>query len=250
MEDGTVLQPGRSDFFLAYGRVPRPKYDCGGYAVDFQSDGTVSCTDYSSIYGYGQSYNSNQDFSSSAPKTPSLVWEQEQHFAMGWRLGVLDKFGPFTGLEVGIQTEAATNPVSQEYKVAIGLPGSDSSVAHSLIGGWGTGMWADNEWFLQYAASKRFGSWRWFGSLRTTLQATQLQDLFSRDNFLHHRTWDTQAALGVKVQLGEIPIIPDWMAFGITADLSHAGYPSFQTSKMGQESGMGVAWATTMGWSW
>jgi hypothetical protein len=248
MEDGTVLAPGKSDFAMAIGTVPRPEYRC-----DIGYDGTDSlgrrvCEDWS----YAQADVANP-FGYQGTRTlypVRVVVNREPHFALAWRLGALSAFGPFTGLELGIQAEGATNPVSQEYRLALGLPGSDSILAHSLIGGWGTGIWADNSWFLQYAASRRFGSLLWYGSARGTLQATQMQNLFDFDLLKHKRTMDFQVATGVKAQLPPIDVVPDWISFGTTVNLGHGGYPSFDSDGGEQDKGIGVAWGVGMGWGW
>lgn len=253
MEDGTVLQPGRSEFAMVAGSVPRPENVCDKGWESRDSLGRAVCEDWTYSWmevvnpdgsGYGYSEQRMHVYPVRRVET------REPHFAMMWRLGALGPFGPFTGLELGIQAEGATNPVSQEYRLALGLPGSDSVVAHSLIGGWGTGLWADNSWFLQYAASRRFGALRTFGSVRATLQASQFQDLFSSDKLEHRRTWDYQAAAGVRADLPPISVIPDWMVLGATFDLGNAGYPDFDAPEGGQPSGIGMAWGVGMGWSW
>ena len=250
MEDGTVLAPGRSDFAMALASVPRADYVCPENAnLSDRPDGSVACRTWT----YAPATSSNGYTYS----TPTYVYspaqlniDREPHLALAWRLGALGPFGPFTGLELGVQAELATNPVSQEYKLALGLPGSDSIVSHSLIGGWGTGLWVDNTWFLQYAASRRFEPWLFYGSLRTSLQATQIADLLSNLRLSHNRTWDCQAAAGVKLKLGEIPVIPDWLLLGSTIDLTNAAFPSFDGSEAKQASGVGVAFAFGMGWTW
>jgi hypothetical protein len=250
MEDGTVMAPGRSDFAMALGSVPRASYSCPENAIlSNRSDGSVACgtwTYATATDSFGRTYGTSGMIY--APARRSL--EREPHLALAWRLGALGPFGPFTGLELGIQAEAATNPVSQEYKLALGLPGSDSIVSHSLIGGWGTGLWVDNTWFLQYAASRRSAPWLFYGSLRTTLQATQIADLLSSMRLNHNRTWDVQAAAGVKLKLGDAPVIPDWMILGTTVDLTNAAFPSFDGTEAKQVGGVGVAIAFGMGWTW
>jgi len=253
MEDGTVLAPGRSEFAMVGGTVPRPEYVCDQGWSSTDSLGRAICEDWTyqmvldTFPGGGTGSHSVYN----RVLTPARRLDaREPHFAMMWRLGALGPFGPFTGLELGIQAEGATNPVSQEYRLSLGLPGSDSVVAHSLIGGWGTGLWADNSWFLQYAASRRFGALRTYGSFRATLQASQLQDLFSSDKLEHRRTWDYQAAAGVRADLPPIAVLPDWLVLGATMDLGNAGYPSFDAPEGKQPSGIGMAWGFGTGWSW
>jgi len=252
MEDGTVLQPGRTEFAVVGGSVPRQDVVCGGYIVrdslgrevcEYWVEGWKTLT-------FPDGTTSGYPIVSQAQGPVRWVEEYEPHFAVMWRLGALGPFGPFTGLELGIQAEGATNPVSQEYRLALGLPGSDSVVSHSLIGGWGTGLWADNSWFLQYAASRRFGAFRTYGSFRATLQASQFQDLFDSDRLEHRRTWDFQAAGGVRANLPLVEVLPDWLVLGATMNLGNAGYPRFESPEGGQPSGIGMAWGFGMGWAW
>jgi hypothetical protein len=253
MEDGTVLAPGRSEFAMVAGSVPRPEFDCDKGWITTDSLGRQVCEEWT----YTWTDYTNPDGSTggySIPRRESRavrrIDTREPHFAMMWRLGALGPFGPFTGLQLGIQAEGATNPVSQEYHLAVGLPGSDSLVAHSLIGGWGTGLWADNSWFLQYAASRRIGVFRTYGSVRATLQASQFQDLFGSDKLEHRRTWDYQAAAGVRADLPSIAVLPDWVVLGATVDLGYAGYPGIDAPEGKQPSGLGMAWGFGMGWGW
>jgi hypothetical protein len=246
MEDGTILQPGKSDFSLAVGSVPRPAYVCeeaGWESPDRDSNGVYQCEKY--IYSGQSSPSSNWI------RTPAkLVEEREPHLALHWRLGALGPFGPFVGLEVGMQTEFLTAPVSQEFNVALGLPGSDSVVAHAVMVGWGIGMWADNSWFAQYAASREAGRLRVFGSARSTLQASVNQSDIGSGRFNHSRHWDFQVAAGVKYRLGEVFLLPDWVGLGGTVDLGNLGYPSLDFDQLEQQSGIGFAWAVAAGWGW
>lgn len=260
MEDGTVLAPGRSDFSIALGSVPRTTYDCGQGYVGKDSTGRFACEEWYFRERYQELYydSASQTYQGGYYTydggrnhfDPRVDVDREFHVALNWKLGVLGAFGPFTGMQVGMQTEFATAPVTQEFHVAIGLPGSDSSVAHSLAAGWGVGMWADNSWFLQYAASRRFGICRVFGSLRGTLQPSMTAMDIDKGRFESDRSWDLQAAVGAKVPLGRVAVLPDWIGLGATVDLMHAGYPSLDADDLGQESGMGTAWALAMGWNW
>lgn len=264
MEDGTVLAPGRSDFSIAVGSVPRTTYDCGqgdfGKYLGKDSTGRIVCEEwyyraryqeeyYDSVaqvhHGGYYTYDGGRNYFE-----PKIDTDRELHVALNWKLGVLGPFGPFTGMQVGMQMEAATAPITQEFHVAIGLPGSDSSIAHSIAAGWGVGMWADNSWFLQYAASRRFGTCRVFGSLRGSLQPSVNTMDLDEGKFKSDRSWDFQAAGGLKVPLGNVVVLPDWAGLGVTLDLAHSGYPSFDMDELRQESGIGMAWALAMGWNW
>jgi hypothetical protein len=253
MEDGTVLPPGRTEFALAYGMVPRTTHRCDEY-LEKRRAGTSSleCVEHATYYKYDPEtdlwlYDST-DRDVITPTT--LSKETQPHFGLAWRLGALGPFGPFTGLEVGLQTEAPTTPISQEFHVALGLPGSNARQAHALIAGWGTGLWADNTWFVQYAASRTYGPCRVFGSLRGAAQATYITEILSEDKLQSARTWDVQMGSGVRVQLGKAPVAPDWLLLGMTMNLNHQGLPDVGGTTEVQTEGFGLAWTSAMGWSW
>lgn len=242
MEDGTILPPGRSDFALGMSVVPRVWEDCSRGDLVRDSLDRTWCRD---TYLTGDW----SDWSWKADTLPSIErHERSTLFGLTWRLGAFGPFGPFKGLELGLHAEAPNNPVTQEFRVAVGLPASDSLFAHSLIAGWGTGAWADNSWFLQYAASQAWKPWRLFGSVRGTLQGTQIEDAVESDHFQHKRSWDLQTTLGGRLALPEATVVPDWLVLAVTADLTHSGLP--QVGEARQASGFGVAWTSGMGWSW
>ena len=243
MEDGTVLAPGRSEFSQAIGVAPRLSLECPDYgSTTRDTSGRLVCA----VVIIGDNLS---DYTISYAPVERRT-RSEPHFGLNWRLGLLGPFGPFAGLEGGLQTEVATYPVSQEFHLALGLPGSDSLWAHSLLVGWGIGMWADNSCFLQYAASRRLGPVRGYGSLRATLQGTRFDMDFEELRFQHDRTWDVQAAGGAKWTLAEIPVVPDWLSVGFTVDLVHSGYPTLDEFKERQPVGLGTAWTFGMGWDW
>lgn len=253
MEDGTVLAPGRTEFAIAVGTVPRGSHTCpDDYDHAFRdAGGRILCERWSQG---ADIRNPDGSWTWAPGKTDTSAARfdllREWHGALSWRLGAVGPFGPFAGLEAGLQLEGATNPVSQEFKVALGLPGTDSLFAHSLIGGWGVGLWTDDSWFVQYAASRRIGPMRAYASLRGTLQATPYQTLFDSTRFIHHRTWDWQASAGFKAEIGEHPVLPDWILVGATADLTHAGFPGLESFDARQPSGLGVGVSLASGWTW
>lgn len=247
MEDGTVLRPGRTDFQLSMGKAPVVTAQCPEGKVASDGGAPVCTSFWSSRYDPSTSTWSNGSWDT----TPALVGASlESHFATAWSLGALGPFGPFTGMEVGIQMEGPTYPISQEYRVTIGLPGSDSIWAHSLGLGWGTGMWSDDTWFAQYAASRRLKRLLVFANWRSALQATRLDMSDLPTRFKHDRNWDHQATCGVKFRLDDIPVVPDWMGTAVTVDLGHSALPNLDQSDLAQPRGMGVSWNFTSGWSW
>ena len=235
MEDGTVLKPGRVDFQVSAGKAAFSSGTCPEGNVQLRN-GSPVCVTYHPI------------LADTAPATQTSA--SHAHYAAAWSLGTLGPFGPFKGLEVGIQVEGPTYPISQEFRATLGLPGSDSVWSHSLGAGWGIGMWADDTWFLQYAAGWTEGNLRLFGNWRSTLQATRMDFGKIPIEFHHDRNWDHQATLGLKYRLVDLPVIPDWVGAAATVDLTHAGLPDMGQSELPQRDGLGFAWNATMGWSW
>ncbi|MCB9497811.1 MAG: hypothetical protein H6686_13065 [Fibrobacteria bacterium] len=246
LEDGTILPPGSSDFALATGKVDRTDLVCPDPTtyLEVPDAGSPSCVGRSGwTYEGGFPQGSSRTLSD-----PRVVSHREAHFGLVWRLGALGPFGPFTGLELGMQSEVATYPATQEFRLALGLPGSDSVWAQSLLAGWGIGMWADNSWFLQYALSRRWGDVSLFGSWRSTLQATSMQDVMIDGSFQHERTWEHQLGGGARYRLGEAPVLPDWLQCAATLNLVHQGYP--EDTRFRQPEGTSLVWTLAWGWRW
>ena len=246
MEDGTVLSPGRVDFQLSAGEVPTLSANCPEGNVQLRSGSPVCLTNRG--YTIDPSTHSVVDLNDTVPA--KVTSTPQSHYAAAWSLGSLGPFGPFKGLEVGLQVEGPTYPISQEFRATVGLPSPDSIWSHSLGAGWGIGMWADDTWFFQYAASWSRGNLRLFGNWRSTLQATRMEFVSLPSSFHHDRTWDHQATAGCKYRLGDIPVIPDWIGAAATLDLSHTSLPDMNQSELPQRTGLGFSWNATMGWSW
>jgi hypothetical protein len=136
-------------------------------------------------------------------------------FSVSYRLGVRGKWGPFSGVEMGWLVEAPTNPGTVEFDLKFGLPGIRTlNVRHSLSAGWGVGMWADNSYFAEYAASRSFGAHALYGSYRFTYLATQpsqLDSSFDNWKFTSRRRSIHQAALGLYFQLPDWTLVPDYV---------------------------------------
>ena len=139
-------------------------------------------------------------------------------FSLDYRLGVRGAWGPLTGVEMGWHLEAVTNPATAEFDLKFGLPIPKRFQAqHSLSAGWGVGMWADNSWFFEYAASRNLGlggRHAIYGNYRYTLLATQPADLESsfRDwKFVSHQGHAHQLALGAFIRWPDLFLLPDYV---------------------------------------
>ena len=203
--NGRLLEPGETAVTLGAGRA------------HFYSD---ECPDY-----YARNYNTP----SSAPNcisgfdsvgidtiAPRVVDLATPKMSLGYRLGIRKQWGPLTGLDMGWSVEVPTNPATIEFDLRAGLPLPKGwPAAHSLSGGWGVGMWADNSWFLEYAASRIFGPHSVYANYRYTWLASQPEDLDSSFNnwkFVSHRRIVQQGSLGFFYRMPDILILPDYLS--------------------------------------
>jgi len=207
--DGTILPPGASDVTLGIGGASSWSVDC--------PEGYYESGSNCLRYNYGSYYSAKPPSYDTA--RPALKEDPLTQVHLGWRLGVRKEWGPFTGAEIGWNLDIPTEPATMEFYGRLGLPGfSDTAVAHSLTAGWGIGAWADNSWWLEYSLSRRLGPVRpWIGG-RALLQGTRVSAVSTDDGDAlvsdRHLLW--QAFGGASVSLGEIPVIPDWIAVEAT----------------------------------
>ncbi len=207
--NGRLLEPGETALTLGAGRA------------HFYSD---HCPDYYDRVSVG---NGGQDKCvagfKSPPDTvsPDLEDVATPKVSLGYRLGIRKQWGPLTGLEMGWAVEMPTNPATLEFDLKAGLPiPKDWKASHSLSAGWGVGMWADNSWFLEYAASRSYGPHALYANYRYTWLASQPQDLDSSFNawkFVSHKRHVQQAAFGLFLRLPKIVIIPDYVSPEVVA---------------------------------
>jgi hypothetical protein len=133
--------------------------------------------------------------------------------SLDYRLGIKDSFGPFPGFEIQWHLEAPTNPATMEFALNLALPASPS-YHHKIGGGWGIGAWANNSLFMEYAISRQLGIPRFFGNIRVTYLATQIDEVL-RDDFSKALPQDQilvlQSGMGAFFQLPKMIILPDFL---------------------------------------
>lgn len=212
---GRILDPGNTAVTIGYGKFTLRESSCdydNGYSELYDSTGAAHCVRYDWRNPNSATYDT---------ASPILREVKLPKFSLGYRLGVRGPWGPFTGLELGWHLEAPTNPGSAEFDLKFGLPAPKSlQLFHSLSGGWIVGMWADNSFFAEYAASRAFGrgdnAHALYASYRLTRLATQPDDVFKTDSlalrFNTRRRLAQQATVGFHIRLPAIPVIPDYLS--------------------------------------
>lgn len=203
---GRLLDPGHSSVTVGTGLTKVPGYGCpAGTAYDYRDSTGLHCvTEYGGMV------------EKPAESQPGPTTSTSTHYSLGYRLGVHGRLGPITGVELGLHLETPTNPASGEFDLKLGLPvPGNRPYHHSLSAGWGIGAWADNSYFLEYAASRFWGGNDLFFNYRATYLATQLPDLQGSESahrFNTKRRLIHQAALGFTWTLPEFPVLPDFIA--------------------------------------
>lgn len=223
---GILMPAGRSQTTLGVGR--QPLWTCSGFQAD-STDASHACGDST-----GETTGKSDLFKGS----------------IDYRLGVKDVWGPFPGAELQWHLEAPTNPATMEFSFNLALPtlgggsggvgggkaageGKDPEFRHKLGAGWGMGAWADNSFFLEYAASRNVGLPLFFGNLRATYLATQIGEVLD-DDFSQPLPSDQvlvlQAALGVYFRLPAWFLAPDFVIpqFNVTLPQVPSGERMFR----------------------
>jgi hypothetical protein len=208
---GRLLEPGRTSFTLGAGVSGTVSYGCpeeSAYSITNQTG--VHCINYHNEYIDGKMVGVEDTVPQQA-STSRVI-----NSSLGYRLGVRGPFGPFKGAEVGLHMESPTNPVTGEFDLKVGLPAPKVfPLLHSLSAGWGIGAWADNTYFLEYAASRPFGANDLFFNYRATYLASQFADQSEAESarrFEAHHRLIHQAAAGFSWVLPDIPVLPDFLA--------------------------------------
>jgi hypothetical protein len=210
---GRLLEPGHSSVTLGAGRSATVGYGCPETGTDWQyrDSSGLRCVKATFVKDSNGFTAQREEFLEPGPTSTPY-----SNASLGYRLGIHGRWGPFTGAEIGLHLEAPTNPVSGEFDLKLGLPVPASRpYHHSLSAGWSIGIWADNSYFLEYAASRAWGENDLFVNYRATYLASQYADLSDAESSRHfdsHQRLIHQAALGFKWTLPEIPVLPDFVA--------------------------------------
>jgi hypothetical protein len=212
---GRLLEPGKTAVTFGLGREQVYSEHCpDGYQSESHTGGTL-CRDERSYGGSGDPFDGAPPVYDTALIAPAIGTIILPKFSLSYRLGVRGHWGPFTGVELGWLIEAPTNPGTVEFDLKLGLPLAERFRAqHSLSAGWGVGMWADNSYFLEYAASRDLGPHALYANYRFTWLATQPADLdssFDNWKFTSHRRYVSQAAFGLYLKMPDWPVLPDYV---------------------------------------
>lgn len=199
---GRVLEPGKTAVTLGMGRATFYDEICPkGYFRTTSEKGDQVCAD-------------ELTYSDTVPQVLEKILTPK--ISLGYRLGVRGAWGPFQGLELGWQMEAPTNPGTVDFDLKFGLPAPGGMrLDHSLSAGWEVGMWADNSYFLEYAASRPFGANALYANYRFTWLATQQGDLersFEEWKFVSKRRYANQFSFGFDWKIRKIFLIPDFIS--------------------------------------
>jgi hypothetical protein len=181
---GVLLPPGRSQTTLGAGR--QPLWRCSRPQPD--------------TLAFKQACNENDSGVERVRKTEVFKG------SVDYRLGLRDRWGPFSGAELQWHMEVPTNPASMEFSLNLGLPAA--SFHHKIGAGWGIGAWADNSVFMEYAASKQLGAFMGFGNFRTTWLATQIGDVMGEE---FAKPFPSNQHLVFQTGLGLSYFLPDWI---------------------------------------
>jgi hypothetical protein len=210
---GRLLEPGRTSFTLGAGVSGNVSYGCDEpYYFTDRASGVTRC-----IGGPGKQELVDGQWVWTQDTVPARASASRViNASLGYRLGIHGRFGPFAGAEAGLHLESPTNPATGEFDLKLGLPAPKNiPFLHSLSAGWGIGAWADNSYFLEYAASRPFGASALFVNYRATWLASQFADQIGAEDarrFATHHRLIHQAAAGFEWVLPDIPVFPDFLA--------------------------------------
>jgi len=246
---GQLLEPGNTTVTLGAGLSHSADITCpDGYYGDVIRDSTraLKCIQSgSNIVLNGVPTQRSPTYIDPLSASNSFV-----NGSLSYRLGISGKAGFLTGLEMGMHIEGPTNPISGEFDLQMGLRAPKFLDYHSFSLGWSIGAWADNSYFIEYAASKLIYANPLFFNVRETYLATQRGDQDSSTTlkkFRSKRRWISQASIGWKWTLPTIVIVPDFIIpeIGITFPLAPTGtdpIPELFLHKMDWNLSFGFGW--------
>lgn len=248
---GRLLEPGHSSVTLGGGVSGTPRYGCGDgitkSSVYQDSTGIKHC----SVYDPQAQDSGSQTGGQYVIKDLKAFSTPLLNGSISYRLGIHGPIGPFPGLEMGLHLEAPTNPASGEFDLQLGLPvPAGRPYHHSLSAGWGIGFWADDSYFLEYAASRSWGENDLFVNYRAIYLASQLADLTGSVDvrrFRSKRRLIHQSSLGFKWALPDILVLPDFIApeVGLTYPLAPTGVDAIPEWVLDDR-----AWDFSLGMGW
>jgi hypothetical protein len=132
-------------------------------------------------------------------------------YSLSYRLGVLDSFFVFTGLEFSLLFQYPSNPVAAEYELNIGLPALPHYF-HSLGGGVQGGSWSDFSWFFTYSAARDWRRYTLYSSFRMMRTATQNMsgglEQMTAFEMSDAPGWSFQLFSGISAELPEMSFLP------------------------------------------
>jgi len=175
LNTGRILKPGEYHSTYAFSYSKRAICRYSGSSL-IEKDGAKICQldPSDSIYIYPED-SALEAFK--VEKIPSLSTQ--------WRLGLWEKWGPFTGVDMGYSLEI---PSTWEFDFRFGLKPFEFMKTGSLpwhhnFGlGWGIGLWADNTWYAEYGLGiPLLSNLCIYGNYRLNYLATQFADIELKD---------------------------------------------------------------------
>ncbi len=178
-----------------------------------------------------------------------VIQSQVTQGSFDYRLGLRNSWGPFPGAELQWHVEAPTHPATMEFALNLALP-SGPSIHHKIGMGWGIGAWADNSAFAEYAISKQWGRPLFFGNLRATWLATQIDEVMREDfshALPHNQIFIAQVGTGIFLKLPIVRVVPDFIIpqFNFTLPQVPIGSQKFRWEDIPL-----IQWNVNLGFGW
>jgi len=209
LNTGRIIAPGVTEdtWSLSYGKIVQ----CKGEMVR-DGDGYMVCRPNEMDWHYD-------------PSSRQYSIESIPMVSTSWRLGVREKWGPLTGVDLGWALEIL-GTLEFDGRFGLPTPSTTPSWKHNFALGWGIGNWADNTLYAEYASSwQASSSILFFGNFRESWLSTQLLELevaeSSDDNMQHiellksHRRFVHQLTMGSRLGPYEVRFLPDYYTFAM-----------------------------------